>query len=69
MKALNAIPGITCPVPEGAFYVYPSIAGCMGKVSASGARIETDEDFCRALEEKKSDRAGRRKRGEQANGS
>ncbi|MFU8835641.1 MAG: pyridoxal phosphate-dependent aminotransferase [Roseovarius sp.] len=46
---LNAIPGITCPRPEGAFYVYPSIAGLIGKQSAGGARIETDEDFATAL--------------------
>ncbi len=46
---LNAIPGIDCPCPEGAFYVYPSIAGLIGKVSAGGARIETDEDFATAL--------------------
>ncbi len=36
-------------MPQGAFYVYPSIAGCIGKTSRSGSRIETDEDFCRAL--------------------
>ena len=46
---LNAIPGIACPRPEGAFYVYPSIAGLIGKVSAGGARIDTDEDFATAL--------------------
>jgi aspartate aminotransferase len=46
---LNAIPGITCPVPDGAFYVYPSIKGLIGKTSAGGARIETDEDFATAL--------------------
>jgi aspartate aminotransferase len=46
---LDAIPGITCHRPEGAFYVFPSIAGCLGRVSPGGARIETDEDFCRAL--------------------
>ena len=49
VAALNAIPGITCPVPEGAFYVYPSIAGLIGKTSAGGARIATDEDFVTAL--------------------
>jgi aspartate aminotransferase len=46
---LNAIPGIDCPCPEGAFYVYPSIAGLIGKVSVGGARIVTDEDFATAL--------------------
>ena len=49
LERLNAIEGITCPVPEGAFYVYPSIAGLMGKTSAGGASIDTDEDFATAL--------------------
>ncbi|AZQ66225.1 pyridoxal phosphate-dependent aminotransferase [Silicimonas algicola] len=49
VEGLNAAEGIDCPVPQGAFYVYPSIAGCIGKTSRSGSRIETDEDFCRAL--------------------
>jgi aspartate aminotransferase len=48
-EALNAIDGITCPVPEGAFYVYPSIAGLIGKTSASGTVIENDEVFATAL--------------------
>ncbi|MBK5926840.1 pyridoxal phosphate-dependent aminotransferase [Rhodobaculum claviforme] len=46
---LNACDGITCPVPEGAFYVYPSIAGCIGKTSAGGAKIVDDEAFATAL--------------------
>ncbi|MGR3495361.1 pyridoxal phosphate-dependent aminotransferase [Citreimonas sp.] len=46
---LNACAGVTCPVPEGAFYVYPSIAGCIGKTSAGGALIDSDEAFCTAL--------------------
>ncbi|HHS94562.1 MAG TPA: aminotransferase class I/II-fold pyridoxal phosphate-dependent enzyme, partial [Rhodobacterales bacterium] len=45
--------GLTCPTPEGAFYVYPSIAGLIGKTSAGGVKIETDEDFSRALLEEK----------------
>lgn len=49
VAGLNDCAGIHCPVPEGAFYVYPSIAGCIGKVSSAGTPIETDEDFCRAL--------------------
>ena len=48
-EMLNAADGITCPVPEGAFYVYPSIAGCIGKTSAGGARIDDDEAFAAAL--------------------
>jgi len=49
VNALNACPGITCPTPEGAFYVYPSIAGCIGKTSAKGTKIDTDEIFATAL--------------------
>ncbi|RFP89869.1 pyridoxal phosphate-dependent aminotransferase [Rhodobacteraceae bacterium 63075] len=49
VEALGAIEGITCPKPEGAFYVYPSIAGLIGKTSAGGTRIDTDEAFCTAL--------------------
>ncbi len=46
---LNEIEGIECPVPEGAFYVYPSIKDLIGKVSKAGQRIDTDEDFATAL--------------------
>jgi len=46
---LNAIDGITCPVPEGAFYVYPSISGLIGKTSPAGTIIENDEVFATAL--------------------
>lgn len=46
---LNDTPGIVCPVPEGAFYVYPSIAGCIGKTTPEGRRIEDDEAFATAL--------------------
>ncbi|NBD28708.1 MAG: aminotransferase class I/II-fold pyridoxal phosphate-dependent enzyme [Alphaproteobacteria bacterium] len=49
VEMLNAAPGLTCPTPQGAFYVYPSIAGCIGKTSAGGARIDSDEDFATAL--------------------
>ncbi|MEM9012847.1 MAG: pyridoxal phosphate-dependent aminotransferase [Pseudomonadota bacterium] len=49
VEMLNAAEGIACPTPEGAFYVYPSIAGCIGKTAPSGRRIETDEDFVSAL--------------------
>ena len=45
VDGLNAAAGITCPVPEGAFYVYPSIEGCLGKTSKGGAAITTDEEF------------------------
>jgi len=53
VEMLNAAEGVNCPVPEGAFYVYPTIGGCMGKTSAGGATIETDEDFATALLEEK----------------
>ncbi len=46
---LNEAPGIACHRPEGAFYVFPNIAGCLGKTSKGGARIETDTDFAMAL--------------------
>jgi len=49
VDALNAAPGIACHRPEGAFYVYPSVAGCLGKTTSGGARIDTDEDFALAL--------------------
>ena len=46
---LNQIEGVTCPTPEGAFYVYPDISGCIGKTSAGGAKISDDEAFATAL--------------------
>ena len=49
VAALNAADGVRCPEPDGAFYVYPSIDGCIGKTSAGGRAIATDEDFARAL--------------------
>lgn len=42
---LNEAEGLSCPKPEGAFYVYPSCAGVIGKVTPDGKVIETDEDF------------------------
>ena len=50
---LNAAPGIACHKPEGAFYVFPNIAGCLGKATKGGRRIETDTDFALALLEEK----------------
>ncbi|MEE9455133.1 MAG: pyridoxal phosphate-dependent aminotransferase [Paracoccaceae bacterium] len=43
---LNKIAGIDCPLPEGAFYVYPSIKGLIGKVTKEGQHIDNDEVFC-----------------------
>jgi aspartate aminotransferase len=46
---LNAIDGIACPMPEGAFYVFPSVAGLLGRRTPEGGTISTDTDFVRAL--------------------
>lgn len=46
---LNEADGISCPMPEGAFYVYPSIEGCIGRTSKGGVMINSDEDFVSAL--------------------
>ncbi|TKT73972.1 pyridoxal phosphate-dependent aminotransferase [Afipia massiliensis] len=46
---LNQATGISCPRPEGAFYVYPSCAGTMGKTAPSGKKLATDEDFVTEL--------------------
>jgi aspartate aminotransferase len=49
VSMLNQAKGIKCPKPEGAFYVYPSVEGCIGKTTATGKVIKTDEDFAIAL--------------------
>ena len=49
VDALNKMPGVSCHRPEGAFYVFPNIAGCLGKTSAGGRKINTDADFAEAL--------------------
>ena len=49
VSMLNQAKGLQCPVPEGAFYVYPSCAGTIGKTAPSGKVIETDEDFVTEL--------------------
>ncbi len=46
---LNEAPGLSCPSPEGAFYVYPSCAGVIGRKSPSGTVIESSEAFARFL--------------------
>ncbi|MEY4270259.1 MAG: hypothetical protein RLZZ58_1475, partial [Pseudomonadota bacterium] len=40
---LNDAPGLNCPVPDGAFYVYPDASGCMGKTAPDGTLIDSDE--------------------------
>ncbi|MEO0750992.1 MAG: pyridoxal phosphate-dependent aminotransferase [Pseudomonadota bacterium] len=49
VAAFNAIDGVTCPTPEGAFYVYPFISGLLGKTSQGGTLIKDDEAFATAL--------------------
>ena len=49
VSMLNQAEGVTCPTPEGAFYVYPDISGCIGKATASGTIITNDEVFATAL--------------------
>jgi aspartate aminotransferase len=49
VSMLNQANGLVCPNPEGAFYVFPSCAGLIGKQSIGGRLIETDEDFVTAL--------------------
>jgi aspartate aminotransferase len=47
--ALNRVPGLSCPTPEGAFYVYPSCAGAIGKRTPDGQTISTDTEFATYL--------------------
>jgi aspartate aminotransferase len=49
VSMLNQANGLKCPKPEGAFYVYPSCAGTMGKTAPSGKKLATDEDFVTEL--------------------
>jgi aspartate aminotransferase len=49
VSMLNQANGIKCPKPEGAFYVYPSCAGTMGKRAPTGKTLQTDEDFVTEL--------------------
>jgi aspartate aminotransferase len=49
VSMLNQARGIQCPKPEGAFYVYPSCAGTIGKTAPTGKKLATDEDFVTEL--------------------
>ena len=49
VSMLNQASGLKCPTPEGAFYVYPSCEGTMGKTTPSGKKLEGDEDFVTEL--------------------
>ncbi len=53
VDALNQADGIRCHRPEGAFYVYPNVAGCLGKTTPAGKTLETDADFALALLEER----------------
>jgi aspartate aminotransferase len=49
VSMLNQANGLKCPKPEGAFYVYPSCAGTIGKTAPSGKKLENDQDFATEL--------------------
>jgi aspartate aminotransferase len=49
VSMLNTAPGLNCHKPEGAFYVFPALHGCIGKTSRSGVAITDDESFVTAL--------------------
>ncbi len=49
VSMLNQATGIQCQTPEGAFYIYPSIQGCIGKATPGGTVIADDEVFCTEL--------------------
>ena len=49
VSMLNQAQGLDCPTPEGAFYVYPSCEGLIGKTTEDGKTIQSDEDFVTAL--------------------
>jgi aspartate aminotransferase len=49
VSMLNQANGIRCPKPEGAFYVYPSCSGTIGKTAPTGKKLATDEDFVTEL--------------------
>ena len=49
VSMLNQANGIKCPTPEGAFYVYPSCAGTIGKTTPNGKKLASDEDFVTEL--------------------
>ena len=46
---LNQAKGMKCPKPEGAFYVYPSCEGLIGRTTPTGVKLDADEEFAMAL--------------------
>ena len=53
LSILADAPGMHCHKPEGAFYLYPNVAGCLGRVSGGGRLIQTDADLAMAILEEK----------------
>ena len=53
VEGLNAIEGVECLWPDGAFYAYPSCAAFMGCTTAQGKKLDSDVDFCMALLQEK----------------
>jgi aspartate aminotransferase len=49
LSMLSQVEGLSCLVPEGAFYVFPGLEGLLGKTTPAGTRIDTDTDFVLAL--------------------
>ena len=49
VAALRAVPGLTCAMPDGAFYVFPGVEGLIGRTTAGGRRLATDADVALAL--------------------
>jgi len=49
VEMLSACKGINCHKPEGAFYVFPNVAGCLGRTTAAGQNLISDQDVCMAL--------------------
>lgn len=49
LDVLAKLPGVSCPKPEGAFYVFPNIGGLLGKTSAGGVKLTDDITFCKTL--------------------
>jgi aspartate aminotransferase len=49
VERLNQIPGISCITPHGAFYAFPNIQACLGKVTPAGTLVSNSTEFCQAL--------------------
>ena len=49
LARLRAIPGVVCPTPEGAFYLFPDVSALFGRAAPDGTRVESSLDLCRFL--------------------